>query len=337
MPAFAAASTYGRFSLTVIELPNKSNVQETAVVDFFAAKYKKSWLINACIARELVNFSAGDRLPTIQEFTERLHSSRGIVQKALDELQDKGGMGLEKRGKMGTYITALKREALFRLGGLEFITGTMPPPMTAELTSLASGICDAMTGCPVPFHFAFVHGAGNRGEALSRMVYDFAITSQLGGRTLCAKYPDLQVMTVLGDCVYSPPFVLCSNRPGNTISSGDSIAVDPACVDQLHLTQKLCKGKKVRIIERPYNSCLAMFLSGDIDFLVFRYYQGLRNAKILVAPIKNGGSPDYLVPVVLINKNNYNIANILKPYFASHIVAEGQAAVLEHRRTPQIF
>ena len=122
--------------------------------DYFAAKYKKSWLVHACIARELVNCSVGERLPTIQEFTERLHSSRGIVQNALDELQDKGGISLEKRGKMGTFITALERETLFRLGGLEFITGTMPPPMTGDLTSLASGICGAMRESAAPRLFA---------------------------------------------------------------------------------------------------------------------------------------------------------------------------------------
>jgi hypothetical protein len=307
------------------------------VVDYFAAKYKKSWFINACIARELVNCAVGERLPTIQEFTERLRASRGIVQNALDELQDKGGINLEKRGKMGTYITALRRETLFRLGGLEFITGTMPPPMTGDLTSLASGICGAMDSCLVPFHFAFIHGANNRGEALSRMVYDFAVTSQAGARSLCAKYPDLSVMTNLNGCVYSPPFVLCGNKRKNAIADGDSIAADPACLDQLYLTRTLCGEKNVRIIERPYNSCLAMFLSGDIDFLVFRRYQGLSTANMSVTPIEDGENPEYLVPAVLINKNNYNITNILKPYLDSYIVAEGQAAVLEGRRTPQIF
>jgi hypothetical protein len=307
------------------------------VVDYFAAKYKKSWLINACIARELVNFSVGDRMPTIQEFTERLRSSRGIVQNALDDLQDKGGINLEKRGKMGTFITALSKKTLFRLGGLEFITGTMPPPMTDDLTSLASGICGAMDVSPVPFHFAFVHGANNRGEALSRMVYDFAVTSQAGARSLCEKYPDLTIMTRLDGCVYSPPFVLCCNKPARAIASGDSIAADPACLDQLHLTRKVCGGKNARLIERPYNICLAMFLSGDIDFLVFRYYQGLKKACVSVIPIENGENPEYLAPAVLINKNNYNIAGILKPYLDISVITEGQTAVLTGYRTPQIF
>ncbi|MDR2483540.1 MAG: GntR family transcriptional regulator [Treponema sp.] len=303
-----------------------------------AVKYKKSWLVNAWIARELAGCSVGDQLPTIQEFTGRLGSSRGVVQKALDELQAKGGVSLEKRGKMGTYITALRREELFRLGGMEFITGTMPPPMTGDLISLASGISGALSGFPVPFHFAFIHGSGNRGAALSRIIYDFAVTSLAGARRLCAKYPGLTQLTSLEGCVYSPPFVLCSSRPGvSAPADGDTIAADPASVDQYHLTQKICRGKNVRIIERPYNSCWALFLAGDADFLVFRYYQSLRDAKVAVSPIESGGDPDFITPAVLINTNNYHIAAILKPYLDPRIIAEGQAAVKERRQAPQIY
>jgi hypothetical protein len=307
-----------------------------SVLEHLQSKYKKSWFINACIARELAIFSTGDRLPTIQEFTERLHSSRGIVQKALGELQNKGGIGLEKRGKMGTYITALKRDVLLREGGVEYITATMPSPLNNELVALASGICDAMGRCPLPFNFAFVQSAERRIMALSREVYDFAITSLASARKLCAKYSNLNIMSRLDGCVYSTPFVLYRNKPGIP-GAGDRTAADPAAVDQYLLTQKLCKGKKITIIERPYLTCRAMFLSGDIDFLVYRDEQRLRDTKSTVIPIEGGGKPDYLIPAVLINKNNYHIASILKLWLDSRIIAEGQSAVLEFRREPIVF
>jgi hypothetical protein len=306
------------------------------VLEHLQAKYKKSWFINACIARELAVFSRGDRLPTIQEWTERLSSSRGIVKKALDELQDKGGIGLEKRGKMGTYITSLKRDVLLREGGLDYITATMPSPLNNELVALASGICDAMGRCPVPFNFAFIQSAERRIMALSREVYDFAITSLAAARKLCARYPALCVMARLDGCVYSTPFVLYRDKPGLP-EAGDRTAADPAAVDQYLLAKKLCKGKKIKIIERPYLTCRAMFLSGDIDFLVYRDEQRLRDAKVTVTPIEGGGKPDYLVPAVLINKNNYHIADILKLWLDSRIIAEGQAAVLDFRREPIVF
>jgi DNA-binding transcriptional regulator YhcF (GntR family) len=301
-------------------------------------KYKKSWVINTSIARELAGFSGGDKLPTIQEFTQKLHSSRGIVQKALEELQKGGGIVLEKRGKMGTYIGALNRELLFRLGGLESVTATMPSPVTKEFAGLATGICDAMQRCPVPFNFAFIHGAATRGAALSRMTYDFAITSCASAKSLTARYPDLDMILPLDGCVYSPPFVLCGNRPGvRALFDGAVIAVDPNSLDHFYLTKRLCGEKKVRMVERPYITCRALFLSGEVDFLVFRDMGWKDHPAIETIPLEGGEHRDYTLPAVLISKKNYHMGTILKSLLIPETVAEGQAAVLEGRREVQYY
>jgi hypothetical protein len=297
-------------------------------------KYKKSWLINTRIARDLIGFSAGDRLPTIQEFTQKHLSSRGIVQKALDGLQDSGAISLEKRGKMGTYLSAVNHEALFRLGGLEYITATMPPAITGDLAGLATGICDAMEECPAPFNFAFIHGADKRGAALSRMVYDFAVTSQAAAARLLTRYPDLEMLMLLEGCVYSPPFVLCQGRPG--VRRG-TIAADPSSIDQYLLTKRFCRGEKIRLIERPYVTCRALFIAGEIDFLIYRDEAWIREYKVSAAPLEYGQGPAYLLPAVLINKNNYNIGTILKVFLRPILIAESQKDVLEHRKEIQIY
>jgi hypothetical protein len=301
-------------------------------------KYKKSWLINTRVARDLIGFSAGDRLPTIQEFTQKHFSSRGIVQKALDELQSSGAITLEKRGKMGTYISAVNQGILFRLGGLEYITATMPPAITGDLAGLATGICDAMETCPAPFNFAFIHGADKRGAALSRMVYDFAVTSRSAAGRLLARYPDLAVMTFLEGCAYSPPFVLCRGRRGARRGSDQwTIAADPSSIDQYMLTKRFCRGKKIRIIERPYVTCRALFIAGEIDFLIYRNEAWIREYKVSAVPLEYGRGAAYLLPAVLINKNNYNIGTVLKAFLRPRLIAESQRDVLEHRKEIQIY
>jgi hypothetical protein len=308
------------------------------VDEHLSHKYKKSWLINTRIARDLIGFSAGDRLPTIQEFTQKHCSSRGIVQKALDGLQDSGAISLEKRGKMGTYISAVNPAALFRQGGLEYITATMPPAITGDLAGLATGICDAMEECPAPFNFAFIHGADKRGAALSRMVYDFAVTSQSAAGRIATRYPDLETMMLLDGCVYSPPFVLCSRQPGVwNISDGNTIAADPSSIDQYRLTKRFCRGKKARIIERPYVTCRALFISGGIDFLIHRDEAWIQEYKVPSIPLEYGRGSSYLLPAVLINKNNYNIGNILRAFLRPPLIAESQNAVLKHRKEMQIY
>jgi hypothetical protein len=260
------------------------------------------------------------------------------VQKALNDLQSKGALALEKRGKMGTYITACCREILLREGGVEHLTATMPSPLNYELSSLASGVCEAMTSCPVPFNFAFIQSADRRAEALSRSLYDFAITSLASARKLCVKYPDLVIMAAWKDCIYSPRYMLLSNRPGTAgLSPRDRIAADPAATDQFFLTKKICKGKKVKLIECPYVTCRALFMAGDIDFLVYRHEEWTKDARFTASPIEYNNQTDYLIPAALINRNNYNIEKILKPYLRSEIIAAGQTAVLEHRHELTIY
>jgi hypothetical protein len=301
-------------------------------------KYKKSWVINTWIARDLIGFSEGDKLPTIQEFTGKLNSSRGIVQKALEELQKGGAIALEKRGKMGTWIGALDREILFRFGGLESVTATMPSPVTREFAGLATGICDAMQQCPVPFNFAFIHGAATRGAALSRMTYDFAVTSCSSAKRLTARHPDLDMILPLDGCIYSPPFVLCGNKPGVTaVFDGAVFGVDPNSLDHFYLTKRFCRGKKVRLVERPYITCRALFLSGEIDFLVFRDMGWKNNPEIETIPLDGGENRDYIVPAVLVNKKNYNMGAILKSLLAPPVIAGGQAAILQGRREVQYY
>jgi hypothetical protein len=307
------------------------------LLESFSKKYKKSWLINTQIARDLIGFSAGERLPTIQEFTRKYASSRGIVQKALEGLQKNGAITLEKRGKMGSYIGKVDQKLLFRAGGLEYMTATMPPAVTDDLAGLATGICDVMEDCPVPFNFAFIHGADNRGAALSRMVYDFAITSQSAASRIISRYPNLEVMILLEGSVYSPPFVLCSKHPGAAISDGDTIAVDPSSTDQYFLTRQLCRGKKTRIIERPYVTCRALFIAGEIDFLVYRNENWIEKYKVAAEPLEYGRQAEYILPAILINKQNYNIGNILRTFLRPPLVAESQAAVLERRKEIQIY
>jgi hypothetical protein len=306
--------------------------------EHFANKYKKSYLINTQIARDLTGFSVGDRLPTFQEFTEKHASSRGIVQKALEGLQASGAIGLEKRGKMGSYIGVIDRKLLFRLGGLESVTATMPSPVTREFAGLATGICDAMQRCPAPFNFAFIHSAGIRGAALSRMTYDFAVTSHSAAVKLALQDPDLEMIMLLEGSIYAPPFVLYGARPGvRSVFSGAVFGVDPNSPDQFFLTQRLCRGKKARILERPYITCRALFLAREIDFLVFRDGALPSDSRFEKIPLPPGKIREFSTPAILINKKNYHIGDILKSLLIHPVIAEGQAAVLEGRREVQYY
>lgn len=316
--------------------------------------YKKDWLVSTGIARGIISTPVGERLPTLNEYCEAFDCSRGVVQNAIASLESCGAAVLNKQGKKGTFLSEKNEEILFEKAGLSFLTGSMPTPLNMHLAGLATGICQAMGRCGVPFTFAFVQGGRTRAEALARQVYDFVVVTSATGKEFAAEYPDLEIAFPLPGCRYSPPYVLYMNSPKlSEIQDGMVVALDPACQDQYRLTKELCRGKTVRFSEMPYISSRQAFFSGEVDALVFRDDSGaglpyLNNlimpAQMLVSPDRISSVPialdaaeDMQLPVVLVNRKNYGMAGILKSYLAGELVSFIQEKVLTQQMAPQFF
>ena len=300
--------------------------------------YKKTGLAATRIARAFLALSVGERIPTIQEFVQSLGAARGTVQSALTALEAEGAVRLEKRGKMGSYIAKMDLPALFRLADLSYITGSMPAPISLTLAGLATGICRAMSACPVPFTFAFVQGAGNRVEALRRMVYDFVVVSQAAARHHTGLYPELEIAAVLEQSRYSAPYVLYCNRPGaDTLRDGFSIAVDPTSTDQWQITGQLCAGRDVRIVTCPYIATRAAFLAREVDCVVYRAGDIDGGNGVRALPLPAGADEAQERPAVLVNRNNYGISSVLHAYLDDAQIANAQQAVVDMRAEPQFY
>lgn len=297
-----------------------------------SAQYKKSWLISTKIARELIGLEEGDRLPTIAEYAQRFDSSRGIVQNALANFQTQEAVGLEKRGKVGTFITHLDLPKLFSLADLRYITASMPPPLNPYFSSLATGVCASIADCPATFNFGFMHSSESRAQALVRRVYDFVIVSYHSAQELVKKYPELEIARVLKKSVYSPPFILCSNRKGvRSISDGDRIVADPKSNDQYDVTMRLCKGKNVTMIHETYLATRHVYNSGRADFIVQREDEYKKKDTEEWIPIRNQNL-GITYPAVLVNSANYGMDTIVQRYLNDDTISHVQQEVQAGRR-----
>ncbi|MDR1540804.1 MAG: GntR family transcriptional regulator [Clostridiales bacterium] len=309
-----------------------------SATDMNNPQYKKTWYVITAIARILIGASAGDRIPTLQELVDFTGSSRGLVQNALKHLQDEGGVCLLKKGKMGTFISAIDVPALFRLGNLNFITGSMPTPLTLILAGLATGICRMMNDCPVPFTFAFVQAAENRVDALLRRVYDFVVVSEKSAQVHVERHPELAAATALSASLYAKPYVLCTRDPSvSEVKDGMKMAADPKSTDQYMLTLNLCQGKNVEIVPCAFTTSHALFSSGAVDAVVFNNDEWMRAPGIYAWPLPIADQRDSLRPCVLIHKDNLAIGDILRKYLRDSEIAQMQADVVEGRAQAQYF
>jgi hypothetical protein len=243
---------------------------------------------------------------------------------------------------------------LFDNAGLHFITGSMPAPLSIHHAGLATGICQAMNKCSVPFTFAFVQGAKNRVDALLREVYDFVVVTRCAAEEYMERFPELEISFPLEGCEYSYPYTLYLSRPGATeIQDGMTVAADPSSTDQWELTQMACKGKNVKLVEMPYISCNFAFLAGSVDAVIMQgeltspqpnlnnlFFAGERRismADVSAIPIEGEKAEKLRQPVVLVNRNNYGIGGILKNYLSGNLVSHIQRLVIDFKMAPQFY
>lgn len=316
--------------------------------------YKKSWLTRTRIARFMLETKLDTRIPTIYEYTEIFNCARGVVQNALNSLQEAGAIELDKRGKNGTFLVGKNEDKLFENAALHFITGSMPAPLSIHHAGLATGICQAMNQCNIPFSFAFVQGAKNRVDALLREIYDFAVVTQNTAEEMTKQHPELEIAFPLEECEYSCPYTLYINQTGATdIQDGMTVAADPVSTDQWELTRLFCKGKKVELLEMPYISCNFAFLAGNIDAVIMQgelssLYPSLNNLFIMnehriplghisAIPVAGEKAKKLKQPVIIVNRNNYGIGGILKNYLSGNAVAHIQRLVIDFKMAPLFY
>ena len=306
--------------------------------------YKKSALTLMHMARDLFLTDTGEKIPTILEYTEMFGVSRGIVQSALEVLTEDGSITMEKRGVLGTFLVSKDDEKLFDHTGWGAITGGMPIPLTPYFTSLATAVCEVLSEAPVDFAFAYMSGSVKRVEALRDGVYDFVTMARSAAQVYLETYDDLELCTELTGSQYCQEYMLYFMDPSKSaIEDGMRVGVDPVCMDQKVLTEKLCRGKAVEIVEFPFIGFEDIVRSGKIDCTIFRDLGWNAKAETLgiravpLTGIEGFGQEDTNTPVVLVRKGNYGIDRLLKKYLNIPEISRIQQEVLDGRRSMKFY
>ncbi|MGI6004035.1 MAG: YhfZ family protein [Christensenellales bacterium] len=292
--------------------------------------YKKLNLITTYLAREFYSLPVPARINTIVAYCEKFDVSRGVIQDALALLQSGGCIKLRARGMKGTYLSEKDPKKLYEYTLWNVITGTMPVPLIIPHQAMATAVCTVMGDSPVPFSFAFVTGAKRRMEMLRNQLYDFSIMSALSAAYFVEKHPELMVAMNLAPCIYatSPYYLLIRGRGQTQLQDGMRVLYDPYCYDQTYLTRRLIQGRKIEMVVEPYVGQQEKFLSGSADALVFRKELWAEDADD-ISVVDIGEQPGSNVPVMLVNRNNYCIEQLLAQLFVPSVMAQIQRSVME--------
>ncbi|GCE48272.1 helix-turn-helix protein [Thermosporothrix hazakensis] len=187
------------------------------------------------IARLLLAYNQGDRIPRVMDLARELKVGNGTVQEALNCLTRTGAIRIEARGSRGTSITEIDYQQLWRYAGNDWIVGSMPLPYTLRYEGLATALHAQMEETGLPFNMTYQRGALTRGEMVRKGHYHYAVMSLLAAEHFIKQNPDVSIITQLPVHTYLMEHILVSAVPRDQIRR---IGVEPVSLDELLLTEE---------------------------------------------------------------------------------------------------
>lgn len=292
------------------------------------------------LAREMLMLSKGDRIRTLDQYTEAFGLGRGTVQLGLKFLQSANAIKLEPRGHLGTYIVSIDYKKLWVLADIGTIIGVMPLPYTKRYEGLATGLYKSFENAHIPFGLAFMRGASKRVEALNQGRYNFVILSKLAATLEMTKSDNIEIAYEFPEYSYvGEHVVVLGDKNQDRILPGMKVGIDPDSIDQWLLTSYECEGLDVEYVKTSYNQFLHRIKNKEIDAAIWSSDE-LKNHKNLysIAPLRNLkaqiSSKDDTTAVIVINKNNNFFKRMLNKFINIEQVGILQEKVINEEILP---
>ena len=227
----------------------------------------KNGLACVKVAKSLIGIPIGDRIPTVSEMSALNDIPIGTTHNALKTLIKNGVIEVVSKGHMGSFLVDKDVKKLLNIIGVQYLFGTMPLPYTKRFEGLASGLVSQMKNSyDIPVNLAYMRGSKTRIDMLKNGRYDFAIVSKMAAKEYIEKHNDIEIVVEFGAFSYTKQHVVMFHDDADKeIRDGMRVGIDRSSIDQMKLTENLCKGKNVEFIDVQYLRMFEKIMDGSID------------------------------------------------------------------------
>ncbi len=297
---------------------------------------KNAQIINS-LAKEFMTKEEGDRISTVAEYAEKYSLARGTVQSALKFLCELDAVSIDKRGHLGSFLTKIDYMKLLNVTDINFIVGVMPLPYTKRYEGLATGLYNSEFAKRFSLNLAYMRGAVNRLESLVQNRYDFAVMSKLAARHYIMEGHEVDIVISFGRGSFvSNHALVFFDQKVKSISDGMKIGIDTTSIDHELITRRLVEGKKVELLDMPYNVINAKLFLGELDAAVMtldevRTKDFNYNTKLVDLVVSDNENTE---AVIVVKRDKLEIKKILEKYISMESVLEIQESVLSNKLTP---
>ena len=290
-----------------------------------------------CLANMMLSIQQGERIPTVQEFSVKIGLARGTIQNALKFLIDQNAIELESRGHLGTFLKKKNMRALFGFAGIDSIVGVMPLRYSKRYEGLATGLITGLENqYDIPMSLAYMRGAQNRIAMLMDGRYDFAIVSQYAAQGIIKNdKAKIRIVKSFGRQSYlANHILLLHDKNANGIRDGMRIGVDKDSVDQMKLTEKVCKDYTVEFVPMNYNNVIDFVVKGKVDAAIWNEDE-LQDKALDINYIEvNSDHQADTEAVLVVKRENETMFRLLDEIISVETVLDTQRLVMEDKISP---
>jgi YhfZ-like protein/helix-turn-helix protein len=235
-----------------------------------SALLTKSAAVAKAIAIDVMSAGSGDRLPSISDYTKRLHVGTGTVQGALAHLQAHGAVSLEPRGRLGTLIRDRDLAGLWYVAFGRPVLGCLPMPYSRVFDALATALVEALRQAGLRLAFLHVDGSAERTALLLNGEADFVVLSSLAARLASEEGAPLAIAARFGRGSFIHRHVIVTRRNESSATrDGMIVGIDRTSLDHSYITRLVCKGARVKYRDVRYLDFGRRLLDGEIDLVVW--------------------------------------------------------------------
>ena len=301
--------------------------------------YNKQQLVMMELARELISYEVGDRIDTISSYTKRFDTSRGVVQEALNTLEEEKAITRDKKGTLGTFLSNInyKKLWIFTLGR---IAGVSPLPYTKKHEGIATAIYNEMEKENIPFNFAYMQGAEKRIQCVLEGKYDFAVLSKESACTLIKKYNNIKIVMEFAQYSYLSGYALLYKDKDVLKKKKLRVGRDLASSDHTKWMELLAKENELELeyIDIQYTQMVPAIMNGIIDGTIYNKdtieKPGIFGDVYFEDLVINKDIGDETRAVLVISNKSLGFSNLLNQIINEKEVTITQKQVIDGVRDP---
>lgn len=219
------------------------------------------------LAKYLIQVEEGKRLPSIRRLAASTQMSIGSVSTALNGLQDMGAVVIQKRGHLGSVVSARSLGELWGLVEQGPFVIAMTLPMHLRFEGLATGLKKAFEAAGIEAYLIFIRGSRTRMKALKENRCHVAIMSGLAADEFCER--DCEILLTLPPGSWISGYCVFQRAAGGISGKPLRVAVDPDSFDHKRLTELEFTGQAVEYRPASFVQFPRLLKNGDVDAILW--------------------------------------------------------------------